>query len=700
MTPVERRRWRAVWIVGGVVGMLPGPVVLAGLSGVVGPAFVAGATGPARLAAIRAGWAAWLSAQGWWPWLAWPVLLRHAWLLAADMAGTAVALAVLGHAVLRGRRSRGADLGGPPVVGRGQHGTARWATDAEVAGTFTLWDGRATGQQPRPTGVLLGSAGEGRVWVQTGEGHILLLGATGAGKTRRVILPTLGVIGTAARESMLVTDPKGELYRHAAGWLERQGYQVVRVDLRTPGLSRRWNPVLAVSEALARGRVDEASAHAWDIAHLLATALAPEGGNNQAVWALAAEGLIAALILAVAQGRPPAGGEVPAGEPAWKWPAPAERTMASVNATLLAGGSGGERLADMIRQFPPDHPARTAYGVADLSLAETRASVLFSTAAAMRLFSDVGTAWLTSAQDHSLASMGERLTATFLVIPDERGTRYPLATLYVQQTLQALTEVAVRHGGALPVPVTMLLDEFGNLPKIPDFDKTVSVARSRGIRLLLAVQDLAQLRRHYHEAAHTIMGNLATWIYLATSDIETAELMSRMLGGYTVTAEGASTPRVTWWTASATVGTASLNETLQRRELLTAEEVMRWPKGEVLALRAGRHPARLPLPDLSAYAAVFPGIQESLPDSDPVAVTAPPTWRPPQPHAGRKQSGVATGRIPAPPDRFPVPPAPRGGERVEARTLAVPAARVPVMPRPSRGRHGRKRSRGEKVGAM
>jgi type IV secretion system protein VirD4 len=177
----------------------------------------------------------------------------------------------------------------------------------------------------------------------------------------------------------------------------------------------------------------------------------------------------------------------------------------------------------------------------------------------------------------------------------------------------------------------VLLDEFGNLPQIRDFDKTVTVARGRGIRVLLAVQDLAQLKRHYAEAAHTIKGNLRLWLYLLTSDIDTAREVSQKLGQYTVAAQNVSVPRVTWWTTTATVGTSSTTHSLHGRDLLTAEEVLRWPPGQVLLIQAGQLPARLPLPDLSAWRAVWPAIQtrQEAPSSSPVS--APPTWRPPDP---------------------------------------------------------------------
>lgn len=186
-------------------------------------------------------------------------------------------------------------------------------------------------------------------------------------------------------------------------------------------------------------------------------------------------------------------------------------------------------------------PAWAAYGTIALTAGNTRSGVTSTATAQMRLWADPAVAWLTAAQDHGLDAPGRERMAVFLVIPDERKTRYPLATLYVSQVHQALTALAGRSpGGRLPVRVNFLLDEFGNLPAVPDFDTRITVAGGRGMRFLLAVQDLAQLRKHYRESAATITGNCATWLYLSTSDVETARVVSARTGQYTVRTEGRS----------------------------------------------------------------------------------------------------------------------------------------------------------------
>ena len=493
-----------------------------------------------------------------------------------------------------------------------------------------------------PSGIMVGQGPRpGTAWVLTDDEHVLLVGSPGSGKSRRIILPTIGVIGMARRESMLINDPKGELYAYTADWLRSRGYRVVRIDLRQPSRGNRWNPVKAVADALAAGRWDAASALAWDIGHLFAWSSEYKGGDP--IWPQSQEALIAALVLGVAQGKPPGpfaddpelAARIAAKVAKAPWPNADTMHMASVYQSLISGESGGRRIDEWMRLLPEGHPARSAFGPVSLSTDKTRSSILTGAGANLRLFGDGEVAWLTSAQDHDLADLGRRPTAVFLVIPDERGTRYPLATLYIQQTVQALTQLADNNGGRLPVRVNMLLDEFGNLPQLRDWDHTVTVCRGRGIRLLLALQDLAQLKRHYQEAAQTIKGSCRVWLYLLTADLDTAKEISGKLGEYTTFGETQSMPKV-YWTSSTVPGHATNTQTLMKRPLLLPDELLRWPEGQALVLQARHAPARLTLPDLSAWD-VFRQIQEPISQAPERAVRAPTVWRPGkelEPHPG------------------------------------------------------------------
>jgi type IV secretion system protein VirD4 len=570
---------------------------------------------------------AWASHRGYLPWITWPAILRHPHgflIMAALMLVWTAIFAYMG----RNRNGGVSEWGGPPPAGKGQHGTAHWRTSGDLANGFALW--RAPKKdQPKPSnpsGILVGQAGLGDSWVLDGDQHTLLIGSPGSGKTRGVILETVGIIGSAGKESMVLADPKDELYRHAASWLRSQGYEIVRIDYREPSRGNRSDPMADVTKAIEAGRMDRAAALARDIGHLMTYSTSEYRGTDP-VWPQSTEALITSLILAIAQGTPPEGG-LKLREPPWTWPTDDQKHLSSVYASLLSGGPGGSRLDAWIMQFPPDHPVYESYGPVRLAVEKTRASILVGAAAALSLWSDTEIKWMTAVQDHDLAAPGKRPTAVFLVIPDEVKTRYPLATLYIKQTLQALIKLADENRGQLPVPVNFLLDEFGNLPQIRDFDTTVTAVRSRGIRLLLAVQDLQQLKHHYPEADHTIRGACDTWIYLKSGDPETTKEISNRCGFYTTTGETYSMPKV-YWTSSEVPGHATNSTSLISRALVTPDEVSRWPEHQSLVLQARHNPAKLPLPDLSAWANIWPEIQKQADSPEPKLIAPVSVWRPP-----------------------------------------------------------------------
>lgn len=462
-----------------------------------------------------------------------------------------------------------------------------------------------------PTGLVIGQGRHQSAWVVDQDGHSLVIGATRSGKGRRIILPTIGVIGANRRDSLLVTDPKGELFAHSAEFLEHQGYLVRRIDFREPRLGLRFNPLGPVSQALHAERDwTIASQAAWDIAHVLS---GPAPGHGDPFWAQAQEALTAALILGIAEKAPETA-----------------RHLGSVYAALIAAGPHeGKGLDEWMTTFPEDHPARMAYGSVALSTERTRTSIFTGAATALRLFADPDIAWLTATANYPLEGLADQPEARFLIIPDDRSTRYPIVTLYLTQVIQVLNQRAQQDGGRLARNVHFLLDEVGNLPPIPDLDKTITVAAGRGMRLTLVLQDLQQLKSRYRDAAGTILGNTATWVYLITQDWETASLLSKKLGEYTTEVKTLSHAHASWWRpVSMASGSAQESHALTGRPLLTPDELMRWPEGQSLVLQTRWPPARFPLPDLSAWQ-VFQAIaQPRVSDLVPTSAGTVPLWWP------------------------------------------------------------------------
>ncbi|MTI85635.1 MAG: conjugal transfer protein TraG [Firmicutes bacterium] len=503
---------------------------------------------------------------------------RTVWYYFQPMVAAAV-IGIFTQYSLTRRKRANKDIGGPDSVGQGQFGTARWQTEKEVEKNFFLWN---TGKELPRGGVVLGARRHGSKfmsWLDTDDTHTLLIGATRSGKSRRVITPSIRAIARAG-ESMIIPDPKKELYTVNAGLLQEQGYNVVLLDFQDPAESNRWN---LLNQVMARLQINDAAGAAKaakQVAHMLTYQFQrPEEYKGDKVWPQSQKSLTTALALAVCM----------------EAPAPA-RHMGSVYRTLTAlGKNGGQELDEFFDRLDDNHPAKIAYGVAAMAASRLRNGIFTGAASQLELWTDPGVCWLTSEQDHELSAPGREKTAVFVVVPDEDSSLHVLAALYIAQTYQALSELARVNGGRLDKRVHFLLEEFGNLPPVPDFAEKITLAGGRGMKFLLAVQGLDQIKKRYKDDALTISGNCNNWIYLSTADYETARLLSEKTGKYTQQTESMSAQvKKVDHSQGVTYGLAG-------RSLLLPDEVLRWPVGQSLVFQGRNNPAKLPLPDLSEW---------------------------------------------------------------------------------------------------
>ena len=495
----------------------------------------------------------------------------------------------------------------------GAHGSARWRRPRELTRTLIQ-----TGVRSRPpAGFLAGVDRDrrpGRAWLVPGphmrsvtNPHVLVLGGSGSGKTRRLVLPNLWLLGRAKAagnlNSIVVTDPKGELYSYTAEYFRRLGYKVRTLNLIDPKRSDRYNPLAEVVNHLDQGDRSAAAEAVWDIAHAFASMDDDKNAHREdPFWQNAAESIIAASVYYVAANAPRE-----------------QRNMASVYRLITEYGKDDGSLLDLVFQSIPDlaDPARTAYGVTQLSVERTRSSILTTAAVNLRLFADPTVTRMTAASDETFTSIGQEPTVVYLLLPDDKSSRNAIAAIYLQQMYSALTRLAnLSPGGRIPVPVFWVLDEFANIGKFKDFDKMISVMRGRGMAAMIILQALQQLEARYgKETADVITANCDTWLFLRTNDHKTAEEISRKLGQYTIrTATGNASFR-----QYETSG--GISEQLSGRALLTPDEVLRWQQGHVLVMQAGQHPAHLRLADITEWPARFrpgdpPPVRQD--DQDPV----------------------------------------------------------------------------------
>lgn len=517
---------------------------------------------------------------------------RNGWLaLQAVLAIPILSMLWPAYGSTWGRRKADADESGA-------HGSARWRTIRQLGETLSVARFRL---KAPPAGFLAGVERERRprtAWIIPGphdrartNPHVLVLGGSGSGKTRRLVLPNLYLLGEAKAggrpNSIVLTDPKGELYSYTAEHFRRRGYRIVTLNLIDPRRSNRYNPLAQIAQAIDAGDRTAAAEAVWDVAHAFASMDDDKGGHREdPFWQNAAESIIAASVYYVAAHAPPE-----------------QRTMASVYRLITEYGKDDGALLDLVFQSITDlaDPARTAYGVTQLSVEKTRSSILTTAAVNLRLFADPTVTGMTAASDGHLERIGQEPTVVYLLLPDDKSSRNSIAAIYLQQMYSALTRLAAASpGGKLPVPVFWALDEFANIGKFKDFDKMISVMRGRGMAAMIVLQALQQLEARYgKETANVITANCDTWLFLRTNDRETAKELSEKIGQYTI---------------RTTVGNASFrphdsssgtSEQLLGRALLTPDEVLRWQMGQVLILQAGQHPGQLKLADISEWPARF-----------------------------------------------------------------------------------------------
>lgn len=403
-------------------------------------------------------------------------------------------------------------------------------------------------------GLVLGMSPDGkRLYCNSDDTHTLTIGATRCGKTRHVVLPSVGLIGLSG-ESMVLTDPKGELYFSTCPFLERLGYEVIVLDFKDPLKSCRYNFLQPVIDAVNMGDLPLAVTRARDIASMLV----PDRPDTHTdpIWPDGQRAILTAAMLAVVVDTP--------GRPEFQNLPNAYRFIVEMG---RPNARGELPLSRYLASLPAGHPVRLVSGISEVAPSKTRGSFFSSGATTLNLFTDPAIHTMTSATDWDCYTTGSRKRAIFIILPDYKSTYYPLAALFVYQHYQMLAEYSDRHGGRLPRRVNFICDEFGNFVNIPDFSTALTVGGGRGIRFHLFLQDFNQLDEKYGDkVGKTIRSNAETWIYLQTDNPETLDELSRKLGRYTVKSPSLS---------GSTGGNMSASYNFTARDLLTTDEIKR-----------------------------------------------------------------------------------------------------------------------------
>ncbi|MDL2233519.1 type IV secretory system conjugative DNA transfer family protein [Ruminococcaceae bacterium OttesenSCG-928-L11] len=410
--------------------------------------------------------------------------------------------------------------------------------------------------------------------------HTLTIGATRSGKTRCVVLQSICALALAG-ESLVISDVKGEIYDFCSPFLRRLGFETPVLDFKNPEKSWHYNLLQPCIDAIKAGDTERAEMLAWDMTNIL---VGKETGNSEKIWHNGEMSVIAATILCIVCDNIKRYDYQNLTNAYW--------FMGEMCKTI----AGKMPLLEYVKKLPQSHPARALLSISDVAPARTRGSFYTSALTTLRLFTSKSIYNITCKSDFSLADVGEKKQALFIILPDEKTTFYPIASLIINQQYELLSAMADKRGGRLKQRVNYILDEFGNFTPITDMTNKLTVSAGKGIRWNFYLQSFEQLLEKYDEhVANTIKSNCHIWIYLQADDKETLSEVSEKLGSYTTSSYQLSANHAKYTTPS-----SSHSVSLIERKLLYPDEVRRIQRPyQIITSRT--HPAMMNAPDISSW---------------------------------------------------------------------------------------------------
>jgi len=393
-------------------------------------------------------------------------------------------------------------------------GYARWAKDKEIKEDKNVEKINTNQKEINAAGIPLVST-EKEIWVDNGSYHNLVIGSTGSGKTENLVFPMVNILAKKG-ESMIITDPKGEIYRKTAKNLEERGYKVIVLNFREPNKGNAWNPLSLPQQYYKEGNFDKAIELLDDVA--LNILYDPSNKGDTDFWEKGASDYFSGLSLGLFQD--------------------AKSTEVNLNSINYMSTVGEERYAtsNFIKEyFNLKGPDSNAYMFASTTInapSETKGGLLSTFRQKIRMFSTRETlSEMLSYSDFDMRDIGKGKTAVFMIIHDEKKTYHSLMTIFIKQVYETLIDVAQENGGKLQYRTNFILDEFANMPPLKDVDSMVSAARSRDIRFTFIIQNFAQLNDVYGEnVAQVIKGNCGNLVYLISTELKALEEISKMCG--------------------------------------------------------------------------------------------------------------------------------------------------------------------------
>ena len=311
-------------------------------------------------------------------------------------------------------------------------GYSRWCKVKEMKKTLKEVD--ISADTIPGAGIAIISDGK-KMWVDDGEAHNLVVGATGSGKTQIVSFPMIKLLSKAG-ESMIMTDPKGELYEKTSEMLREKGYNIVVLNFRDPQKGNAWNPMNLPYKLYKEGNMDKAVELLDDLALNI---LYEEKNSGDPFWEKSGADYFSGLALGLFED--------------------ADESQINLNSMNLMSSLGEERFGGPNNNYIKEYfnmkdPSRPAYVNASGTVYapdETKGGVLSTFKQKVKLFSSRDNlSEMLSYSDFEMKDIGRKKTAVFMIVQDEKKTLHPLATIFIKQCYETLIDVAQECGGHLP----------------------------------------------------------------------------------------------------------------------------------------------------------------------------------------------------------------------------------------------------------
>ncbi len=454
---------------------------------------------------------------------------------------------------------------------KGTYGTSGWMSRKEMAGVLDL-----VPDLRKHKGVVLGMLDNKAVCIPENphiNGNLAVYGSSGSMKTRSFCMNR--ILQAAVRgESLIISDPKSELYEKSSEYLRDQGYCVKVFNLVNPENSDSWNCLSEVEgqELMAQLFVDVIIKNTIN------------NGKGDHFWDSCEMNLLKALVLYVDQSY-----------------AEQNRNIGEVYRLLTL--SGESDLDSLFENLPPTHPAKAPYSLYKQASDTVRSGVIIGLGSRLQVFQSELIKKITTRDEIDLELPGQERCAYFLVTSDQDSTFDFLASLFLSFCFIKLVRYADKNceGGKLPVPVHVLGEELTACGTIPDLSRRLSVIRSRNISMSCVFQNLAGLQNRYPlNLWQEILGNCDAQLFLGCTDELTAEFISARTGLASVSVSSKSKQLGTWRISNYT---PEYQETsgVGKRPVLTPDEVLRLPIKQALVIIRGQKVLKVDKMDYSKH---------------------------------------------------------------------------------------------------